>query len=628
MKPARRLKPDDWRPRGVDSLEPTAFKIVKSLTSQSVLAGPGSGKTELLAQRASFLLETGSCADPQRILAISFKRDAATNLRDRVKSRCPDWAARRFDSMTFDAFCKSLLDRFSEVLPARWRPTSPYEIAFPSSADQRQFLDYATTAAPKEWQTEIANIARDTFEARTVGARALSATADPASGVEWAIHGWIEQQLTATSPSKISFTTVNRLVDVILRASSDILGALRITYPFVFVDEFQDTTFAQFGLLERAFKGSSTVLTAVGDDKQRIMLWAGARADAFQSIEKSFRAVRETLVTNYRSSPALVQIQHHIARAIDAGAAEVESGAASTVDGHVSQIWRPKHHEAEAEFVANWIARDLVEKKLRPRDYALLIRQKVEEVETRLTKAFARHGLNLSNEARMMGKVALQDLLAEDVTTLFLAMVRLIIYDQHAESWSMIAPAVAHLRGLDPIDEVSSRKAESELSNKVEAEKANLAKTPISVDAAKQFAHRLITFFDPGCLRRSYPAYLAGNNLEVVLESLRKYVEICANEAKDWVDFLARFEGVDAVPILTIHKSKGLEYHTVIFLGLDDDQWRYHQHGDPEGTAGFFVAFSRAKQRVYFTCCRDKGRSRVIDLRKHLIDAGVPEVDV
>ena len=46
---------------------------------------------------------------PQRILAISYKRDAAYNLTQRVSARCHPEQAHRFDSLTFDAFAKSLV---------------------------------------------------------------------------------------------------------------------------------------------------------------------------------------------------------------------------------------------------------------------------------------------------------------------------------------------------------------------------------------------------------------------------------------------------------------------------------------------------------------------------------------
>ena len=109
------VSPDQWKPVGVDSLKPTAHQMVRSQINTLVVAGPGAGKTELLAQRASYLLKTGICAAPNRILAISFKRDAAKNLNDRVKKRCGGHA-RRFDSFTLDAFAKNLVDRFLPAL--------------------------------------------------------------------------------------------------------------------------------------------------------------------------------------------------------------------------------------------------------------------------------------------------------------------------------------------------------------------------------------------------------------------------------------------------------------------------------------------------------------------------------
>ena len=93
-----------------------------------VFAGPGAGKTELLAQRACFLLQTSTCPPPYRILAISFKREAAENLRARVILRCGRELAARFDSMTFDAFGKDLVDRFRLALPPDLRPSPDYEI--------------------------------------------------------------------------------------------------------------------------------------------------------------------------------------------------------------------------------------------------------------------------------------------------------------------------------------------------------------------------------------------------------------------------------------------------------------------------------------------------------------------
>ncbi len=78
---------------------------------------------------------------------------------------------------------------------------------------------------------------------------------------------------------------------------------------------------------------------------------------------------------------------------------------------------------------------------------------------------------------------------------------------------------------------------------------------------------------------------------------------------------------------MTVHKSKGLEYDTVLFVGLDDKMWWSHSPDNPEGLATFFVALSRAKQRAIFTFCRARGkRDKVADLYKLLRDAGVREI--
>ena len=108
--------PDEWEPVGIEDLEPVAWDALRHEGSSYIVAGPGAGKTEFLAQRACYLLDTGTCPSPRRILAISFKRDAATNLAKRVKSRASEDSS-RFLSMTFDAFTKGIVDRFRASMP-------------------------------------------------------------------------------------------------------------------------------------------------------------------------------------------------------------------------------------------------------------------------------------------------------------------------------------------------------------------------------------------------------------------------------------------------------------------------------------------------------------------------------
>ena len=94
--------------------------------------------------------------------------------------------------------------------------------------------------------------------------------------------------------------------------------------------------------------------------------------------------------------------------------------------------------------------------------------------------------------------------------------------------------------------------------------------------------------------------------------------------------------GVDIVPAMTIHKSKGLEFDTVVFMGLEDSQWWSFATQADEEKRGFFVAFSRAIAHVFFTFCdvrvgkwgvREQDKEQIADLYDILAKAGVPTVD-
>jgi superfamily I DNA/RNA helicase len=115
------IRAEDWAPVGIAGLEDAALNAVRASGNTLVTAGPGAGKTELLGQRGVYLLQTGLCPYPRRILAISCKRDAARNLRERFRLRCSKEQANRLDSLTFDAFAKSTLDRFCALFPSRGR---------------------------------------------------------------------------------------------------------------------------------------------------------------------------------------------------------------------------------------------------------------------------------------------------------------------------------------------------------------------------------------------------------------------------------------------------------------------------------------------------------------------------
>ncbi len=239
-------------------LEPNAMSAVAELkTNVVVVAGPGAGKTELLAQRADFLLTTGMCRYPQRILAISFKVDAARNIAERVRKRCGESLAVRFDSFTFHAFAKRIVDNYRASLTG-------------------------------------------------------NSTLDP----DYTIH-----PTDRLPRRQVTFDDLVALAIEILQTNAYARNAVRQTYTHVFLDEFQDSTSSQYALVKEAFLESGAVVTAVGDTKQRIMSWAGALDGILQTFAADFTAQSLTLYQNYRSQPVLRRMQNRMVQVMEPSAA-------------------------------------------------------------------------------------------------------------------------------------------------------------------------------------------------------------------------------------------------------------------------------------------------------------------
>jgi superfamily I DNA/RNA helicase len=628
---ARRVRPDDWTPIGVEALEANAMKVVRSTGNRSVIAGPGAGKTELLAQRAAYLLQTGGAPAPRRILAISFKRDAATNLAARVRQRCHRIHAGRLDSLTFDAFSKGLVDRFGQALPRRWRPRPDYEILFPTDAMYRSFLDELPTPPTAVGsRADIMAITVKRFERGHLLGSPLPEGGWPATNPEqWAADRFWQSSLHEGNATYLSFPMLGRLAELLLRINPMARRALQLTYSHLFMDEFQDTTQVQYDLVRTIFLGTDAVVTAVGDNKQQIMRWAMAMEDPFAAFDADFGAKRTPLYNNDRSSPALVRIQHVLAQALDAQAVEALSKTAGTVPGDSCAIWDFSTPQVEAERLATFVAAEMKAHNLAPRDFVLLVRQKAADYAGVLEPAFRRGGLPLRNEAASMGKVALQELLAEEASTLLVYVLRLAMTRRAGRYWTECQAALAALRGISTDDE----EMQAKLAREIDAFALDLLRRfpkPVATAAeARVLVDTILDFVGRDRLIAVHPAYAQGDWFAKVTEATTLHLQASCDGQLAWTDALDAYEGLHAVPLMTIHKSKGLEYHSVIFVGLDDGAWWSFAGDQIEATAGFFVAFTRAKQRVVFTYCPRRGtRTRIATLYNLLNKAGVPTISI
>ncbi|WP_244863162.1 3'-5' exonuclease [Paenibacillus cisolokensis] len=125
----------------------------------------------------------------------------------------------------------------------------------------------------------------------------------------------------------------------------------------------------------------------------------------------------------------------------------------------------------------------------------------------------------------------------------------------------------------------------------------------------------IISFIGQEKLFRLYPKYARGSYFKELLNNTIEKLTSAYIKHRDWSSTIADFLGLYSVPIMTIHKSKGLEYDTVIFLGLEDDAFWSFQSQTHQDLCAFFVALSRAKTQCFFTFSKSREVLRFRDLQ-------------
>lgn len=523
------IKAEEWRPSEGLTLEPNALKAATEQDRCLALtAGPGAGKTEMLAQRADFLLRTGVCRYPNRILAISFKVDASRNLKDRVRKRCGSDLSGRLDSYTFHAFAKRIIDRFRPVLTGDDALDPDYKIG-PRKVTRRQ----------------------------------------------------------------IEFSDLVPLAIEILNTSQVARNAIRKTYSDVFLDEFQDCTDKQYQLVKLAFQGTSIRLTAVGDTKQKIMAWAGALEGIFSTFAADFNALPLNMYRNFRSKPRLLRMQNEIIRVLDP--ASMMPNEQITGDEGEIFAWMFETSNEEAEYLADLIASWIEEEGVPHAEIAILVSKQPDLYVDLLMMELEKRGIPYRNEQQ------LQDLSVEPAARLIVDYLLALYGSREPGAW---------LRLMDQLipfaDEVEQADIRQDWQRFIKAERKQAELMDLIDDrwpGAWSFVETFLNKVGISGLAALSPDYESTSRLAEVIRETKARIEELLNIESSLINALARFSDDQSVRILTIHKSKGLEFDSVITLGVENETF---WGKEVEERCAFFVGVSRAKQRLVLTVCQSR----------------------
>lgn len=518
------IKPDLWIPANNLTLEPNALTAAKQQhRSLALTAGPGAGKTEMLAQKADFLLQTGVCPYPKRILAISFKKDASKNLKDRVQLRCGSNLSRRFDSFTFHAFAKRIIDKYRVLLTGLDELEPNYSVGM-NRIDKKQ----------------------------------------------------------------IDFDSLVPFALQIINSSSIVRSSILQTYSDVFLDEFQDCTDKQYELIKSIFYNSNIKLTAVGDTKQKIMGWAGALEGIFLSFTADFNAQPLNMYRNFRSKPKLLRLQNEIIRNLDPDSVMVED----LIIGNEGSIVHESFNNSsdEAEYLSNLIQTWITEERIPPSEIAILVSKQIEHYAFDLMTALKAKEIPFRNEQSM------QDISTEPVTELIIDYLLCLYGPRNPKAWIKVNEL------LTPFD-IDEQTRISVLRNfnhffKEQKKKFLAANSQPPIESWFDATKALFKHLGSSTLIALSPEYESKPYLIDVIKQLQKGINDFLSQESDLLKALNSFGHDETVKLLTIHKSKGLEFHSVILLGVENETFWGKLENE---RCAFFVGISRAKERLILT---------------------------
>ena len=580
------MRSEEWHPKGDIDLEKAALGAVKDVTNSLVIAGPGAGKTELLAQKLDYLFSTNKCVSPKKILALSFKIDAASNLKERVKKRYGAEYASRFTSLTYSAFEKRILDQFRDALPEDIRPARDYLI--------------------DDW-----DVIKETLYENDINVHGMRMS-DIRSYVENIIlndgynHKFKTDLLKGALDNKpvLLYRQITKLATHIIDTNEYIRKALQMTYDFVFLDEFQDTTYAQYNLLKTCFLGSSCKLTAVGDNKQAIMRWAGAKPDIFPDYIRDFNSNEYQLLMNHRSVPKLVEFQKEVHQILNSNHSSIQTNNYPEFQEGEITLFEFENESLEAELIANDIE-SKIQGGIRPSEICILAKQKVDDYSSKLITTLSSKGI----KARIENEY--QELLKDPTCNLLLDLISCSQGKRDPLIWENISNFYGNINGIDEFtDELILAKSHKEIDNIVSDITYLISNFIPNEESMLKLIDCIIEKIDEKRIISNFSTYNGKSDLDIIVKNFSKllYKEYSQTQG-EWLDIVSSFKGENSIPIMTIHKSKGLEYEAVYFLGLEDSAfWSFNDQPEEDKSA-FFVALSRAKSHLIFTYCKLRNNS-------------------
>lgn len=626
----------------LEGLNPEQLRAVQTVEGPVlIVAGAGSGKTKVLTCRVAYLLEQG--CDPSRILALTFTRKAAGEMKERIAQLVGDRRAWRVVMGTFHSVFVRFLREYAGSLGYPDGFTI-YDISDSQSAIKacvRELKLDEKLYKPREVLSRISFAKNGLFtpdayirnpELRISDERSKK----PRLGEVFALY---QQKLKQNGVMDFDDILLN--MNILLRDNKKALEDIAARFSYIMVDEYQDTNYAQYLILKKLAAAHRNICV-VGDDSQSIYAFRGAKIENILNFRRDYpESETIRLERNYRSTGNIVDaanslIAHNEGRIPKKCYSEAESGekihllkaytedeeAMLIVSDIISRMQQAKAHYEDFAILYRTNAQSrAIEEQLRRRNLPYMIysgNSFFERAEIKDMMAYFKLAVNPSDDesfkravnqpARGIGGTSMEAL-GNAARTLGLPLFKAALADG-LEDFGLRPAAILKIRGFCRLIDGFTRRLALEdayLMAKAIADGSGLYaffKQDVSIEGMARAANleelldsvavfveeRKGEFEDNGIPPEEFPTVTMGDFLEN--NSLLSNVDVTDPEDTN-----------NKVALMTVHSAKGLEFPFVYVAGMEENLFpgggMMASPADIEEERRlFYVALTRAQKAV------------------------------
>lgn len=578
----------------------------------SVSAGPGAGKTRTIVARCQYMILDG--VKPSSILAFTFTKKAANELRDRIEIAVGSHAAKEMTISTYHSFCGRLLRKFAEYV-GRSHSFSIYD------EDDKKGVLAPICKAHANFKYAQACSYISNFKLRKILPSQAIAMKYDNSFAAVAARIYKEYDDVMAKCNAFDFDDLVFRAYLLLKNYEAVRQFIYNKYKYILADEFQDSSDLDVDLI-LLLRGDNKNLCTIYDDDQSIYSFRGADIKRVLKAVSGDEFKKVVLKTNYRSTQSIVNassavINHNAARIQKELDTDNENGAPIDITKYNTSA-------EESRGIAYKIREEHEVNKIPYREIAILTRLQWH------TRELERNLLDLGIPYKLKGILpfyARREI--KDMT----AYLRIIANPSDMEAYARAICTPKRNIGPSSLEKIFKKARQNETPCDIISVYKELSFQQKMYNGFSSFENlinrfRNSTYEDVGKLLESIVKEIQYNDFlenecadtqeyQNRTQNVQELIYFCSNFS-DINEFLSSFviesdnpdeekeEEKDAVNVMTMHGAKGLEYKVVFLYSMNDTVVPFIKSQDSlsgieEERRLFYVGMTRAKKKLYIS---------------------------